>query len=137
MVKENPRNAEDFSGTRKSALAQRLDAALPKQHKKIAEAAGITSARLSAYRGGSRMPDPEMLARIARAAGINICWLLTGDGPQSADAEKKGDLSTARSGDEDPNTEQTGAVAGQTQKMQLDIDGLRITICIEKKAQVD
>jgi len=79
---------EDSGDLRKSALAQRLDAALPKQHKKVAEAIGISSERLTAYRCGSRRPrNPELIGHIADAAGVNVRWLLTGEGPMRGEAE--------------------------------------------------
>lgn len=48
----------------------------------IARRIGTTDATIKAYTDGKFLPVAEMLARIAQASGVNIHWLLTGDGPE-------------------------------------------------------
>lgn len=42
---------------------------------------GVARTNLSKYYQG-RVPDPDILERISRATGVNIGWLLTGEGPK-------------------------------------------------------
>ena len=47
----------------------------------MAKAMGITLRSLQEYEAGRRRPPPKALLGLARQ-GINLHWLLTGDGPQ-------------------------------------------------------
>lgn len=48
----------------------------------IARRIGTTDATVKAYTDEKNLPVAEMLVRITQASGINLHWLLTGDGPE-------------------------------------------------------
>jgi len=58
---------------------------------RVAEALGIDPATVKRWEGGS-IPDPENLAKLARFAGCDIDWLLTGQGrpPEGGAMERQG-----------------------------------------------
>ena len=46
----------------------------------MAKTIGITIQSMRNYRLGNRVPDSELLSRIARAFGVNLNWLVSGEG---------------------------------------------------------
>lgn len=53
-----------------------------------------TYATVRPYERGERLPIAEMLLQIHRVTGVNIHWLLTGDGPRRVEGEDLFDLDT-------------------------------------------
>lgn len=56
----------------------------------FAEVVGTNSNQLSFYTTGKRMPGGELLAKFYDLAGMNINWLLTGEGPMEAQEYREG-----------------------------------------------
>lgn len=58
---------EAFDGATNAEIARRL---------------GTSDAAIKNYMDGQRFPAPEILLEAGRVTGINLHWLLTGDGPK-------------------------------------------------------
>jgi transcriptional regulator with XRE-family HTH domain len=49
----------------------------------LAERSGVDGSTISRYEKGERLaPEADKVARLAKALGVNVPWLLTGDGPR-------------------------------------------------------
>lgn len=58
----------------------------------IARRLHTTYATVRLYTRGDRLPIAEMLLHIQRVTGVNVHWLLTGDGPRRVEGENLFDL---------------------------------------------
>jgi len=66
------------------SLSERLKAlrkTLRLTQEAMAKALGITFQTYNRYEKGHRIPDGEVLEKIAQTFGVNLNWLLTGEGP--------------------------------------------------------
>lgn len=67
----------------KAGFARRLKIAFDHAiNADIARRIGLTDAAIKGYTDGTALPVAETLMNIHRVTGINIHWLLTGEGPE-------------------------------------------------------
>lgn len=52
----------------------------------MAKKAGISTSVLRKWRAGGSEPTMSSLVRMAEAGGVDLAWLITGDGPQEGHA---------------------------------------------------
>lgn len=71
---------------------------------RLAQTTGVPLQSIKGYESGTRLPGAEALAAIA-ATGVNLNWLLTGEGPTRAAGRQPADL-----GDVDRLTRTVAAV---------------------------
>lgn len=89
---------EDDENRLGEAIAARLRAAIPDgDGADVGRRAGVPYASLREYLRG-RQPKPPTLLKLARAAGVRIEWLMTGDGPMRADSAAPPGLAEAPAG---------------------------------------
>ncbi len=53
----------------------------------IARRINSTDATIKAYTDGDHLPTPDILLRITRATGVNLHWLLTGNGSRRVETK--------------------------------------------------
>ncbi|MBF0247154.1 MAG: helix-turn-helix transcriptional regulator [Alphaproteobacteria bacterium] len=100
MVGKTPKreeNSEDNFGVtgRKTEIAARIDEAIRESGgaTDVAKKTGVTRQTLFNYANGEREPKAVTLAEIARACGVSLEWLVSGEGqkeriqPQAFDKE--------------------------------------------------
>lgn len=70
----------------KRGFAQRLRIAFDEANNaEIARRCRTTDTTIKLYTDGERLPIPEMLLQITRVTGVNLHWLLTGEGTRRKD----------------------------------------------------
>jgi transcriptional regulator with XRE-family HTH domain len=80
-----PTETEDAENRIAQAITARLREAIPDgDGAEVGRRAGVPYASLREYLRG-RQPKPAALVAIARAAGVRLDWLMTGEGPMRAD----------------------------------------------------
>lgn len=74
----------------KTPLGERLVEAREKlgfeQREPFANALGLTEAMVGYYERGDRVPDASALAKYREVFGVNLSWLIAGDGPMFSES---------------------------------------------------
>lgn len=68
-----------------AARLTRSRAALGWSQLELSSVTGVAAAQISRYESGRNVPRAEVVAKLARALGVNFDWLFFGEGPIDAD----------------------------------------------------
>lgn len=67
-------------------LSERLENLAPDRASEIARMTGIADSTMRTYFSGSSMPKADAAIKIAEVLGVNVAWLVTGEGPMQSSA---------------------------------------------------